>query len=325
MSFLFEVGVFKDRYIPGGNLRGEVTEIEWNKFISFYLKPSETPGPSKVPNELIKKASSIEMKILRVWANQILVAEQLTPDILCEEDVHGVISLLHKGGGTTIHPSDWRLVVHMDDMNQLLGYIVLERLTRLAESSNVLEVGQGGYREGRGGDLNIHKIEYLVRQTRELHRVLLRTDIDFANAFNSVYHGALWVVLEGFRVPDVDWLKQLYVKLTVRLKGEADAGSSMVLNTGVTQGHVLSPFLFILFVNVLSRYLTVVGGKHGIEHDIRGLRGWNHTLFCDDLTLLVQTEEDIQTLLEAVSVLEDWSGLLVKLKKCCVIQAQRRM
>ncbi len=96
------------------------------------------------------------------------MAEQLTPDILCEEDVHGVISLLHKEGGTTIHPSDWRPVVLMDCMNQLLGYIVLERLTRLAEeASNVLEAGQEGYREGRGGDLNMHKIDYLARQARE--------------------------------------------------------------------------------------------------------------------------------------------------------------
>ncbi len=83
----------------------------------------------------------------------------------------------------------------------------------------------------------------------------------------------------------MDWLKQLYAKLTVLLKGEADAGSSMVLNTGVVQGHVLSPFLFILFVNALSRYLTAVG-----------------------------------TLLEVVSVFEDWSGLSVKLKKCCVMR-----
>ena len=65
-------------------------------------------------------------------------------------------------------------------------------------------------------------------------------------------------------------------------------------------------------MNALSRYLTAVGGKHGIEHDIRGLRGWNRTLFCDDLTLLAQTEADMQTLLEAVSVFEDWSGLSVK-------------
>ncbi len=85
----------------------------------------------------------------------------------------------------------------------------------------------------------MYKIDYLARQAREQHRVLLRSDIDFANAFNSVSRGALWAVLEGFRMPIVDWLKQLYVKLTVRLKGEADAGSSMVLNTGVVHGHVL--------------------------------------------------------------------------------------
>ncbi len=64
----------------------------------------------------------------------------------------------------------------MDGMNQLLGYIVLERLTRLAEGSNVLEADQGGYRKGRGGDLNMHKIDYLARQAREQHRVLLRED-----------------------------------------------------------------------------------------------------------------------------------------------------
>jgi hypothetical protein len=320
MGFLFEAGVFKDRCIVGDSLRGEVTEVEWSKFIRHYLKPGKAPGPSKVPNELIKKASSVEMRILRAWANQILTADQMTPDILREEDVHGVISLLHKGGGTTIHPSDWRPVVLMDGMNQLMGYIILERLTRLAEDSNVLEAGQGGYREGRGGDLNMNKIDHLARQAREQRRVLLRADVDFANAFNSVSHGALWAVLEGFGVTDVDWLKQLYDKLTVRLKGEADVGSSIVLNTGVAQGHVLSPFLFILFVNALSRYLTAAGCKHGIEHGIQGIRGWNHTLFCDDLTLFAQSEAGMQTLLEAVSVFENWSGLSVKLKKCCVMR-----
>ncbi len=113
----------------------------------------------------------------------------------------------------------------MDGMNQLLGYIILERLTRLAEGSNVLEAGQGAYREDLGGDLNMHKIDHLARQAREQRRVLLRADVDFANAFNSVSHGALWAVLEGFGVPDVDWQKQLYAKLTVRLKGEADVGN----------------------------------------------------------------------------------------------------
>ena len=113
----------------------------------------------------------------------------------------------------------------------------------------------------------MHKIDYLERQAREQHRVPLRTDIDFTNTFNSVSHGTLWEVLEGLKLSNVDCLKQLYVKLTVRLKGELDVDSSMVLNTGVTQGHVLSPFLFILFVT--QHYLT---NGQGIEHGIQEVR-----------------------------------------------------
>jgi hypothetical protein len=44
---------------------------------------------------------------------------------------------------------------------------MIERLTRLAEASNVLEVDQGDYREGRGGNLNMHKIDYLSSQALE--------------------------------------------------------------------------------------------------------------------------------------------------------------
>jgi hypothetical protein len=78
--------------------------------------------------------------------------------------------------------------------------------------------------------------------------------------------------------------------------------------------------VFVWFVNTLSRYLTVSGSTHGIEHDIQGVRVWNHTLFCDDLTQFAQTEEVIQTRQESVSVFEDWSGLPVKLKKYYVMR-----
>jgi len=35
-----------------------------------------------------------------------------------------------------------------------------------------------------------------------------------------------------------------------------------------------------------------------IEHDIQGVWGWSHTIFCDDLTLVAQRETGIQTLLD---------------------------
>jgi hypothetical protein len=38
---------------------------------------------------------------------------------------------------------------------------MLERLTRLTEAFNVLEVDQGAYHECRGGNLKMQKIDYL--------------------------------------------------------------------------------------------------------------------------------------------------------------------
>ena len=39
---------------------------------------------------------------------------------------------------------------------------------------------------------------------------LIRVDLDFKNAFNSAGHLCLWKILEGFGVPDVALLKDIY-------------------------------------------------------------------------------------------------------------------
>ena len=41
---------------------------------------------------------------------------------------------------------------------------------------------------------------------------LIRIDLDFKNAFNSAGHSCLWAILRGLRVPDVDFLEDLYSK-----------------------------------------------------------------------------------------------------------------
>jgi hypothetical protein len=67
--------------------------------------------------------------------------------------------------------------------------------------------------------------------------------------------------------------------------------------TGVAQGIVLSPLLFILFVNVLARMLTAVGWQKGVEHEIRNIPGFNNLFFCDDLSMVASTERGMQQLL----------------------------
>jgi hypothetical protein len=113
---------------------------------------------------------------------------------------------------------------------------------------------------------------------------------------------SLWTILETYNVPDVDLLKSFYEYTTVRLT-QTDVGSvKITFNTGVTQGSVLSCLLFSLFIYTLSRYLDDIGCIKNISHGLSNIAPFCHILFTDDMTLLVQNDENMQHLMSRPGV-----------------------
>ncbi len=126
---------------------------------------------------------------------------------------------------------------------------------------------------------------------------------------------SLWAILEVYIIPDIDLLKSLYEHTTIRLP-HSDMGSSKItFNTGVAQRSVLSPLLFSLFINTLSRYLDDIGQSKRISHGVQGIPPFNHILFTDDMSLLAKNSDDMQCLINAVQEFETWSGIPVNTTK----------
>jgi len=134
---------------------------------------------------------------------------------------------------------------------------------------------------------------------------LIRVDLDFKNAFNSAGHSCLWTILEGFGVPDVWLLKNIYENSSMWVQVRGEDTAAIQLDTGTVQGSVLSLLLFDLFINALLRLLD----STGISHKVR----WNHKL--DDLRLYTENTADTDILLRLVQQFQEWSGLKISTKK----------
>ncbi|MFN9687125.1 MAG: reverse transcriptase domain-containing protein, partial [Cyanobacteriota bacterium] len=111
---------------------------------------------------------------------------------------------------------------------------------------------------------------------------------------------------------DVELLKQYYAHSYFQVaQGSGEVTAKIRLQRGLRQGCPLSPILGGVVVNALIRWLESKGG--GYQHSSG--EEYNTLLFADDSTLLTESKEAMQTLLDTVESFSDWSGIRVNLRK----------
>ena len=60
---------------------------------------------------------------------------------------------------------------------------------------------QGGFRKGKGTRDQIVNICWIIKKAREFQKNIYLCFIDYAKAFNCVYHNKLWKILKEMGIP----------------------------------------------------------------------------------------------------------------------------
>ena len=115
----------------------------------------------------------------------------------------------------------------------------------------------GGTSSGRSCNEQIFTLRNVLEQCREFEKSLAINFIDFKKAFNSVHRESLWKILRLYGIPHKIINRPIFVSMytksrcCVRTKdGYCD---TFDIITGVRQGCILSPFLFLIVMDVVMR------------------------------------------------------------------------
>ena len=224
-----------------------------------------------------------------------------------------VVPIFKKGDKTCVE--NYRPISLTSLVMKVFERIVRDKLLLL--TSDLIDARQHGFLPQRSCSTNM--VLFCDSLSRSLNDNLLSHVIyfDFAKAFDSVNHDRLLSKLKGLYGIDGTLLKFLTNYLSDRFQKVvigSKSSSTLQVNSGVPQGSILGPLLFVLFINDLPLGLS---------------EGTDVALYADDTKIWrsIRSLSDCSTLQSDINYLNDWA-LLNKMKfhpsKCKVLAIKSR-
>ena len=207
------------------------------------------------------------------------------------------------------------------DFLGVLNRIILERLKE--EVDKRLREEQAGFRKDRSCTDQIATLRIILEQSLEWNSPVYTTFVDYEKAFDSVDREVLWKLLRHYGIPDkyITLIQKTYEKCTCRVIHNGVLSELFEMLTGVRQGCLLSPFLFLLVIDWIMRRTTE---KHqdGIQ--------WTLTTrledldFADDIALLSHNRRSMQSKLTRLAKISMQTGLRISKSKTKVMRVNTR-
>ena len=147
------------------------------------------------------------------------------------------------------------------------------------------------------------------------------TFIDFKKAFDSINRNVMFAVLRHYGIPEVivNAISVLYNNSKSAVMVDGNISDPFQVTTGVLQGDVLAPFLFIILIDYLMMKATEDTDSGVVTHPRQSRRHpakiLNDLDFADDIALLESSIPSAQSQLTSTAAAAEQLGLIISVPK----------
>ena len=272
------------------------------------MNVNKAAGPDGIPNKLLKACAE---EVAPVLTN--IFQESLNSSKLPADWKKANVTPLFKKGDKHV-PQNYRPVSLTSVCCKFLEHIVCKHILSHLEKYKILSDLQHGFRSGHSCEsqliITINDLLEAYNDKDQIDLVIL----DFSKAFDTVPHQKLLHKLKNYGIDGKlnGWIEQFLTNRQQRVLVEGEFSSFDKVLSGVPQGTVLGPLLFLCHINDLPSH---------VKSQIR--------LFADDCLLYrkIKSEKDQQAIQDDLAALETWAttwGMKFNASKCYVMNIHRK-
>jgi len=272
------------------------------------LNPHKAQGPDNIPTRFLKEFAAELAPCLTL----IFKASLKQGKVPSEWKQANVTALFKKGDRTSA--ANYRPISLTSVCCKLMEHVIHSQIMRHLDRHSLLTDQQHGFRKRRSCEtqliLTLQDLAAGIEEGEQIDAVLL----DFSKAFDKVPHQRLLHKLDHYGIKGnlLHWIESFLSSRTQRVLVEGHASSTAPVRSGVPQGSVLGPLLFLLYIN-----------------DMPGIVSSPTRLFADDSLLYrrIRSVQDTAILQEDLRKLEKWEKdwmMHFNPSKCEVIRFTRK-
>ena len=212
---------------------------------------------------------------------------------------------MYNDKGDIKNPDNYRGITLLSCFSKIFSSCINSRLSFYLEENNLPGENQAGFRYPTLNHIfTLHLIIKLYLHSHK--RVYYTVFIDYKKAFDFIERSSLWhkVLSHNINGKLFNVIHNMYSSAKPCIKSKKTRGNLFISEVGLRQGDNLSPLLFSIYLNdfelFLSKYYDGITFKCVNENDIYLHLHLYTLLYTNNTIIMAESEQDLQTALDAV-------------------------
>jgi len=273
------------------------------------MNSSKSSGPDGIH---IRTLQLVHQAICKPLA--IIFNKSLDSGVVPQDWRDAFITPIFKKGPKS-DPGNYRPVSLTSICCKIMESCLKDSISKHLEEQNLITSTQHGFYRGRSCTTNLLEFMEQVTELVDKGNPVDIVYLDFAKAFDKVPHGRLVKKLESLGIAGniLKWIQSWLLGRRQRVVISGSGSQWKEVQSGVPQGSVLGPTLFIIYNNDIDLEVAPPVFLNKFADDTKAARS-------------VQTESDKQELQQSLDRMCEWAdnwGMEFNIKKCKIMHVGR--